>query len=271
MVAGSQRAIASPPPTPAPHAAMQVAQGADSGCRQTNAVTGVYEQPSLDSASRGILSMSQTVRLELVGTGTGWARISQPIVGWVEARYLTPMAACDRLSTSPTPTATATAAAQAAPADNSFPEPDLQRVQPNRPQEATQAGASPGNPAPGGTSPNNSAPRGTAPGSNASGNTGTGRTAAGRTGTGNSQITAVTCQVLPSAGLIVRSQPTLGDETYLDTIPPGTYRFQFTRDTSTNQTPEGIRRWVYITAPRQGWISLGYVGKEFNLGGSECG
>lgn len=70
----------------------------ETGCRQTNAMTGIYSQPSLDSSSRGLLNQGQTVQLELVGTGTGWARITAPVIGWVEAKYLTPAAACTGLS-----------------------------------------------------------------------------------------------------------------------------------------------------------------------------
>ncbi|NJR66071.1 MAG: hypothetical protein HC772_13310 [Leptolyngbyaceae cyanobacterium CRU_2_3] len=220
-------------------APIQVAQTSDSGCRQTNTTTGVYEQPNLDSTSRGILTSAQTVRLEVMGTGTGWARISQPIVGWIEARYLTPIVPCEGLSATvppamtPEPTTRPNAMPVAnrssnpqstsqQPARESFPEPDLRQLRPNRPGDIAQ-------------------------------------------------ITAVTCEVLPAYGLIVRSEPVMVDATYLATILPGTYRFQFTRNTKTNPTSEGIQRWVYITAPLEGWISLGYVGKEFNLGGRECG
>jgi hypothetical protein len=269
----SQGAIASPPlrlftlDTYSMQGA-QVAQTSDSSCRQTNVTTGVYEQPNLDSASRGILPIAQTVRLELLGTGTGWARINEPLVGWIEARYLTPNAPCDGLekiapqtaapanaTASPVRTDRSSSSSPATSSDptfseserrsrqqdaRSFPSPDSPNLLYNRPANGVQA-PSPQVPS---RSPDTAS---------------------------DTQITTVSCDVLPAYGLIVRRQPTVVGDTYLTTIPTGTYQFQFTRNTQTNETPEGTRRWVYITAPVEGWISLGYVGKDFNLGGRDCG
>jgi len=275
----------------------QVAQSLGSSCRQTNATTGVYEQPNLDSASRGILTTAQTVRLELLGTGTGWARINQPLVGWIEARYLTPDVPCGDLESpqanpqnvpqmnpptrsqtaahsSPTasnPTASNPTASRSAqttdrstptstlgeaerrshPSDNSFPSPTLSSPR--------------SNPATGGVQSSIQAPSIQAPNARTSG------TPSPSTRASGTQIITLSCDVLPSEGLIVRRAPTLVGDTYITTLPAGTYQFQFTRNTQTNETPEGTRRWVYITAPVEGWISLGYVGKDFNLGGRECG
>lgn len=73
---------------------VQIAQAGDTNCRQTNATTGVYQQPDPASFSPGSLPAEQTVRLEVLGTGTGWSRIREPIVGWVESQYLTPPTPC---------------------------------------------------------------------------------------------------------------------------------------------------------------------------------
>lgn len=82
---------------------IEIAQVSDVDCRQTNAVTGVYQQPDPVSVSQGVLAAGQNVRLEVVGTGTGWSRIREPIVGWVEARYLTPPTPCAYASTTAAP------------------------------------------------------------------------------------------------------------------------------------------------------------------------
>ena len=74
----------------------ELAQNTELGCRQTNVSTGVYVQPNLDSASQGLLIPAQVVRLE--SKGEGWARINQPLIGWVQSRYLTPAVSCDPLN-----------------------------------------------------------------------------------------------------------------------------------------------------------------------------
>lgn len=201
----------------AEHPIQQIAQATETGCRQTNATTGVYTQPSLDSTSRGILNSGQTVRLELVGTGTGWARITTPMIGWVEAKYLTPTSACTGLS----PQASSPASTVSVP--------------PSTPQ----------------VSGVNSAAQPPAP------------TLA--------QTITVVCEVLPSEGLVVRSEPTTTGNTALYTIPKGVHQFQFTSNHLTSRLGTQERQWAYIMAPYQGWISLGIVGGSFNLGGRECG
>ena len=194
------------------------AQPAETGCRKTNALTGIYVQPSLESSSRGILASGQTVRLEVTGAGTGWARVTEPLIGWVEAKYLTP-AACSGF------TATAQPAAQLAvqPAT----------IQPSG-ATATLPGATPGNIAASATAP-------------------------------------VTCDVLPAEGLAVRSEPTTASNVALQILPKGTYQFQFTRDHVRSHEGQIERDWAYITAPYQGWIAVGVVGGQFNLGGKTCG
>ncbi|NJO78296.1 MAG: SH3 domain-containing protein [Cyanobacteria bacterium RM1_2_2] len=185
--------------------AQQVTQ-AETGCRQSQVTTGVYTQPNLDSNSRGVLNSGQTVRLDLAGSSTGWARITEPLVGWVEAKYLTPVAACTGLGYSP--------AATPAPA----PAPSTSAI----------------------------APIATA------------------------TVSAV-CEVLPTEGLVVRSEPTISGNTVLHTIPKGRHQFQFTNNHLTTHSGNQSRYWTYITAPYSGWISLGIVGGSFNLGGRECG
>lgn len=183
----------------------QLAQAIETGCRQTNSMTGIYTQPSLDSASRGILNRGQTVQLELMGTGTGWARITAPIIGWVEAKYLAPSASCQGLGSI---SGSAVQMPAAAPA-----------------QTSVQA----------------------------------------------SQAITVVCEVLPTEGLVVRSEPSIASNTALHTIPKGAHQFQFTNNHLTVRSGNLERQWVYINAPHPGWISLGVVGASFNLGGRECG
>jgi hypothetical protein len=184
-----------------------LAQNSELGCRRTNASTGVYAQPNLDSTSRGILNSSQTIRLER--KGDGWARINQPIIGWVQSQYLSPAVSCDPLNSNTTiqtpPSGQITASPPASPS----------------PQPATTVKAK--------------------------------------------------CEVLPDDGLVVRSEPVIEGRTYLTIIPSGTHEFQFTRETRLTRVEGGDRRWVYITAPAQGWITLGIEGRTANLGGRECG
>jgi hypothetical protein len=188
-----------------------LAQGTELGCRQTNASTGVYAQPNLDSTSRGLLNRAQVVRLQR--KGEGWARISQPLIGWVESRYLTPAVSCDPLNSNTTiqnPPTPQISALPPAPSPASSPAPTITSVR-------------------------------------------------------------VTCDILPPGGLIVRSEPLVADRTYLTTIPAGTHEFQFTRDSRVTRSGDSTRRWVYITAPATGWITLGLEGQPSNLGGNTCG
>lgn len=185
-----------------------IAQSTETGCRQAQNTTGVYTQPNLDSGSRGVINSGQTVRLDLTGSGTGWARITEPMIGWVEAKYLTPMTACTGLGYTPAPGATATTSS-ATPAPSSTP-------------------------------------------------------------AATATVSAV-CEVLPTEGLVVRSEPTIAGNTALHTIPKGRHQFQFTSNQLTTHSGSQSRYWTYITAPYQGWISLGVAGGRFNLGGRECG
>jgi hypothetical protein len=183
----------------------QLAQNTDLGCRQTNLSTGVYAQPDLDSTSRGLLSQGQTVRLEI--RGDGWARISQPILGWVESRYLTPAASCE-------------------PLNSTIQNPPTPQISDPPPQSSTPATRS---------------------------------------------AIKVICDVLPPGGLIVRTEPLVSERTFLTTLPAGTHEFQFTRESRVTGSGETARRWVYITAPTAGWITLGLEGAPSNLGGNSCG
>lgn len=201
-----------------------LAQNTELGCRQTNASTGVYVQPNLNSAAQGMLNPAQTVRLE--SKGEGWARINQPIIGWVESEYLTPAVPCDALNGTATiqtpPQQRITALPPVAPA--SSPQPDLANTAPVTPPVT---------------------PPITPP-------------------------AKVICEVLPVNGLAVRSEPIVEGQTYLTTLTPGTHEFQFTRDAKVMPSEAGDRRWVYITAPSVGWITLGFVDSPSNLGGQKC-
>lgn len=172
------------------------------GCRQTNVSTGVYSQPNLDSRSRGILDAGQTIRLER--KGEGWARISQPVVGWVESRYLTPAVPCDPLGSTTI---------------QNPPDRQIDSLPPQAPVATVK----------------------------------------------------VICDVLPVNGLVVRSEPFIDERTFITFIAPGTHEFQFTRNTRLTRTGDINRRWVYITAPSEGWITLGVEGTPSNLGGDSCG
>lgn len=193
---------------------LSIAQTPETGCRQTNALTGIYVQPSLESSSRGVLPSGQTVRLEMTSSGTGWARVTEPLIGWVEAKYLMPTAACTGIG------AIQPATAQYTPISPAMP----------------------------------------------SGSVNTTVNTAAATST-----TTVTCDVLPAEGLMVRSKPTVAGSTALQTIPKGTYQFQFTDDHVRSHSGSVERHWAYITAPYQGWIAVGTVGGQFNLGGKSCG
>jgi hypothetical protein len=181
---------------------LRLAQNTDLGCRQTNLSTGVYIQPDLTSTSQGLLEQGEIVRLE--ATGRGWARITQPLVGWVESRYLSPDVPCEPSSTIANP-------------------PD-RRIDDPPPPRSTR-----------------------------------------------SPSVKVTCDVLPAGGLIVRTEPVVSDRTYLATLPTGSHEFAFTRESRVTPDGNDFRRWVYITAPTPGWITLGLEGAPSNLGGNSCG
>jgi hypothetical protein len=197
-----------------------LAQNTELGCRQTNNSTGVYIQPDLGSASQGLLNLAQTIRLE--SKGEGWARINQPIVGWVQSRYLTPAVPCDALNV-------ITTIQNGTTTVQNPPNPQITALPPAVPASNPQQNVA------------------------------------------DIAFVKVSCDVLPTDGLTVRSEPAIEGRTYLTTIAPGTHEFQFTRDARVTQSEAGDRRWVYITAPSTGWISLGLEGAPSNLGGQECG
>ena len=251
---------------------MQLAQATDAGCRQTNAVTGVYLQPDLTGASAGVLPAGETIRLQVLGTGTGWARISEPVVGWVEAKYLTPATPCaaptayrqinQAPAANPPITTTPQAASTSAPTQRTFPQPANPPVTTARSSVTVPDLPSSQQPVPQSQFPQPQAPvaaRSTAP-AIPSTNSATAPT-----------VVTVTCDVLPVEGLVVRNQPDLATGTGLYTIPQGTHNFQFTGATRTIPSPEGQRRWAYILAPYQGWISVGMLNGGTNLGGRTCG
>lgn len=252
---------------------IQLAQVTDTGCRQTNAVTGIYLQPDLTSTSAGILPAGETIRLQVLGTGTGWARISEPAVGWVEAKYLTPTAPCAaptayrQINPSPVVNPPVITAPQAAstptPTQRSFPQPATPPVIPARSAVTVPDLPSPQQPIAQSQFPQPQSPvavRSAAPAVPLTNNPAATPT-----------IISVTCDVLPTEGLVVRNQPDLATGTGLYTIPQGTHNFQFTGTTRTVASPEGQRRWAYILAPYQGWISVGMLNGGTNLGGRTCG
>ncbi|HEY9700002.1 MAG TPA: hypothetical protein V6D10_22275 [Trichocoleus sp.] len=257
----------------------QLAQATDTGCRQTNAVTGIYLQPDLNSTSAGVLSAGQTIRLQVLGTGTGWVRISEPAVGWVEAKYLTPVTPCatptayQQINPSIAANPPGTTPPQpAAPAQPNFPQPTVPPVA-NAPSVRVPNLPSPQQPVP--QSQTRYQPRTTYQSQTANQPQ---TTVAARplapaipftSAPATPTIVAVTCDVLPAEGLIVRTQPDTGTGLY--TLPQGTYNFQFTGATRTVPSPEGQRRWAYIVSPYQGWISVGVVNGGSNLGGRTCG
>lgn len=65
----------------------QASSEAPRGCRITRAQIGIYQEPNLNEAALGILTAEQTVTLG-DGSGSGWARITAPQTGWVQAKFL---------------------------------------------------------------------------------------------------------------------------------------------------------------------------------------
>lgn len=191
----------------------ELAQRGDLGCRRVNARTGLYAQPNLSSASQGVLPQAQIVRLE--SAARGWARITQPRVGWVEASYLSPPIACDaRIAPPATPMSTR-------PSGDSSPRPTpLPPLVISKPASTTLT---------------------------------------------------VICRVVPPNGLVVRREPSLDDGLFITSLAPGEHAFRFTGQTTRTQTSLGTLTWLYITAPREGWITAGYVGQPPTLTGDRCG
>jgi hypothetical protein len=90
-------------------------------CRRVNRQMGVYREPRIDSQSLGIVSVNDIVVLGS-GSGSGWARITQPVLGWVDARNLGP-APCPSGTPAPAPTPTPTPAPAPTPAPTPVPAP----------------------------------------------------------------------------------------------------------------------------------------------------
>lgn len=208
---------------------LQLAQSPDLGCQKANAVTGVYEQPNLDSPSRGVLAQNQTVRLQF--TSDGWARIDSPLIGWVEAQYLTPTTQCNW-------------ADGADPAN--FAAQRNAVLDTSTPSSTTASATAAGFPIP--VIENTSAPS-----------------------TVSSTSGPVPCRVIPTNGLIVRNEPAIAEGTYVATIPQGEHMFQFSGESTRTPTEQGVRTWVYILSPQQGWISPGFIGETSNITGDRCG
>ncbi len=78
------------------------------------------------------------------------------------------------------------------------------------------------------------------------------------------------CTVIPEAGLVVRDMPNPENSRVIGSIRPGRYTFQFTERRLALESPEGLRQWIYITAPAKGWISPGFVNGGSNLSGENC-
>lgn len=269
----------------------QPTQTGETLCRQTNAVTAIYQQPDPVSVSQGVLPAGQTVRLEVVGTGTGWSRIRDPIAGWVEARYLTPPTPCTVAFSSPSSQTSATVPPSANPASvapiNSapiaarapintatpsslpaaFPQPTLlpERSQVTVPPLSAAANQTYSSP--------QALPQPFAPASPRTNNLAVAPTvpplpailSPRPTSTGRA-IVMTTCDVLPREGLMVRRQPDL-TSAGISVLAPGTYNFQFTGATQTI----GRERLAYIVAPAEGWIRVGTLDGDSTLGGGRCG
>ncbi|NJN31107.1 MAG: hypothetical protein HC824_12255 [Synechococcales cyanobacterium RM1_1_8] len=86
----------------------------------------------------------------------------------------------------------------------------------------------------------------------------------------NGSISRAVCAVLPEAGLIVRDQPSLEGSRVIGSIRPGNYTFQFTQRRASSPDVQGLRQWVYITAPAKGWVSTGFGAEGGNLQGEGC-
>jgi hypothetical protein len=250
-----------------------VAQIGDTNCRQTNTVAGVYQQPDPVSVSQGVLLAGQTVRLEVVGTGTGWSRIREPIVGWVEARYLTPPTPCAY------PASTAGVNPTQIPQGNSV-QPVIARSPINNPINPAAPSTFPQPNLPSGQQvtvpplqtavtqpypqpqvypqPNPLAVRPTVPPLPA--------IVPSQPVPTERAIVTTTCDVLPREGLVVRRQPDLNSPG-ASLIPAGTHNFQFTGATQTI----GRQRLAYIVAPAEGWIQVGTLDGASTLGGGRCG
>jgi hypothetical protein len=191
----------------------ELAQTTDLGCRRVNATTGIYAQPNLTSVSQGIVTQAQIVRLE--SAARGWARVSQPVLGWIEAQYLSPPIACNPRIAAPAPS-------YPMPPRRPSPQPSL-----NLPPLVISKPVANG-------------------------------------------LTAV-CRVTSPNGLVVRREPSLADGLYVTSLAQGDHTFTFTGQTTRTSNEIGTLTWLYITAPREGWITAGYLGQPPTLTGNRCG
>lgn len=68
------------------HSSLQLAQRPGE-CRLVNRSMGIYEEPRTDSTARGLVRTGDVV---VLGNGSelGWARVTSPVVGWLDARNL---------------------------------------------------------------------------------------------------------------------------------------------------------------------------------------
>ncbi len=267
----------------------QIAQAGETNCRQTNTVAGVYQQPDPISVSQGVLPAGQTVRLEVIGTGTGWSRIREPIVGWVEARYLTPPTPCAYPVSAQPERSVPARVTQASVNPTSFPQvnpaqPAATRSpvnsvtppnfpQPNLPPGRSQVTVPPLSAAPQSFPQPQAFPQPTPQPNNQSNNIAVRPTVPPLPAIASPQsvptgraIVTTTCDVLPREGLVVRRQPDL-NSTGVSIIPVGTYNFQFTGATQTI----GSQRLAYIVAPAEGWIQVLAGNGGSTLGGGRCG
>ncbi|NJR69191.1 MAG: SH3 domain-containing protein [Synechococcales cyanobacterium CRU_2_2] len=85
-----------------------------------------------------------------------------------------------------------------------------------------------------------------------------------------SRVVRAVCEVIPEEGLIVRDTPVVAASRVIGQIRPGSHTFQFSNQRQETETPEGLRQWVYITAPAKGWISTGFTNGGSNLSGENC-
>ena len=220
---------------------------APSGCRVARDRVGIYAEPSTLAESRGFLEQDDVVLLGS-GSGPGWARIVAPETGWIQSKFL-------RGSTN---TVCPPDLRQAIEEDEvrgvpdnqpnrnrtpeGLPKPVTPPIQPQAPKLPIQRSVNVQVPA--------SVP---APGQ-------------GRV----TRVARAICEVLPEEGLVVRDMPNTTSSRMIGNIQAGRYTFQFSNRRVERETSEGLREWIYITAPAKGWISSGFVNGGSNLQGEGC-
>lgn len=217
------------------------------GCRVTRDRVGIYAEPNNLEESRGLLEKDVTVLLGS-GSGPGWARIVAPETGWIQSKFLRGNA-------------------------NTVCPPGFEASFENSGEGSGEnSGASPVTPRRGRTI--DDLPRPVTPPilsrpprpviqqpANIQVPPSSGSVA---------RVTRSLCEVIPEEGLIVRDTPTTVSSRVIGNIQAGRYTFQFSDRRLELETPEGLRQWVYITAPAKGWISTGFVNGGSNLLGEGC-